>query len=308
MTTTVLAPYLKQRWVDGNGAALYQGTINTYQAGSLVPVATYKDSTGTLNTNPIVLNARGECDLWLLPNVAYKFIVADVNGNLIPGGTLDNVVNSVLISLYGGVDTGGANAYILTFAANFTSYTDGIQLTWIPTNTNTGASTININGIGFVAITNPDGSALLPNEIIANQPATILARGGAFILTTAATTVYGQFTATWSGFSVVPGATTIKYRKNGSLVTLLMPQTLGTSNSILFVMNGLPAFLTPTVNSPIGLMPIVGLTDNGAPLPGGAAIVSISGLIQFWKDGTQPSWTISGNKGFTGPALVTYTL
>src|ERR1700739_4877426 len=190
MTVTVLAPYLKTRWVDGNGAPLYLGTISTYQAGSLTPIATYKDSAGTLNTNPIVLNARGECDLWLLPKVAYKFIIADSLGNQIPGGTIDNVVNSQLITLYGGLDVGGVNSYILNFTANFNSYTDGIQITCIPSHTNTGASTININGLGVINLVNPDGSALVPAEVVLNQPAQILIKGGAALLITPAPPVY----------------------------------------------------------------------------------------------------------------------
>lgn len=191
---TVLAPYLKQRWVDGNGAPLYLGTINTYQAGSLVPIATYKDSAGTPNTNPIVLNARGECDLWLTANVAYKFIVADAAGNQIPGGTIDNVVNSQLITLYGGVDTGGVNAYILNFTANFTAYTDGIVIYWIPSHTNTGASTINVNGLGVVNIVNANGSALTAGQLGINQPATIIFKAGAFFLLSSAP-LFGDGTA-----------------------------------------------------------------------------------------------------------------
>src|SRR5277367_2812407 len=88
MTTMVLAPYLKQRWTDGNGNPLYLGTINTYQAGTLTPAPTYKDSVGTLNTNPIVLNARGEADIWIPPNISLKFIVADAAGNLIEQSTM----------------------------------------------------------------------------------------------------------------------------------------------------------------------------------------------------------------------------
>src|SRR6185312_4757796 len=126
MTTTVLSPYLKSRFVDNNGNALFNGTVSTYQAGTTTPIATYKDSVGTVNTNPITLNTRGECDIWLLPNVAYKFVLADSLGNVI--WTEDNVVQSQLITLYGGVDTGVANAYVLNFNANFTSYTDGIVI------------------------------------------------------------------------------------------------------------------------------------------------------------------------------------
>lgn len=311
MTVTVLAPYLKQRWVDGNGNALYQGTINTYAAGTLTPIATYKDSTGgTQNTNPIVLNARGECDLYLLSNVAYKFIVADVNGNLIPGGTIDNVVNSQLITLYGGVDVGSVNAYVLTFTANFTAYADGIYIVWIPANTNTGASTINVNGLGVVNIVNYDGSALVNGEITANQPAAILFKAGQFQLISATATSYGTFACAWTGFSAAPANTTVTYRKNGTQITLIFPSTLGTSgggSGTTFIMTGLPALLTPNVFSSMSV-PCFGLQDNSAPIPGGfAQILSGSHSIQFFKDGAQTAWTAAGTKGFTVQSSITYT-
>lgn len=307
MTATVLAPYLKQRFVDANGAPLYLGTVATFAAGTNTPIVTYKDAAGiATNTNPITLNPRGECDIWLLPNVAYKFQVNDAAGNLI--WTEDNVVNSQLLTLYGGVDTGSVNAYILNFTANFTAYVDGIVIYWIPANTNTGASTINVNGLGTVNILNADGSALAASAITANQPATILFKSGAFILISATTTSYGTFPCTWVGFSVPPINTTIQYRKNGTLVTLIFPLAQGTSNSTLFRMTGLPAFLTPNAISVLGNYSISGLEDNGALLAGGMATILNNNSITFFKDGTQPAWTASGVKGFGSQTALTYTL
>lgn len=311
MTTTVLAPYQKNRFFDNAGNPLYLGQLTTFQAGTNTPITTYKDSTGTVNTNPIILNSRGECDLWLLPNVAYKFALTDSAGTTIPGWPIDNIVSSQLITLYGGVDTGSTNAYVLNFTGNFTSYSDGIVIIWIPNNTNTGASTINVNGLGIVSIVNPDGSALINNEIIANQPAQILFKGGVFQLLTAATTVYGQFTCSWVGFSVAPANTTIQYRKNGSLVTLRFPGgNTGTSNSTVFIMGGLPSILTPTVNSLLGLVPVMGLMDNGAVLTGGGSATAFSGnTMQFWKDATgTANWTAAAAKGFNNQSIVTYSL
>ena len=304
---TVLAPYLKQRWVDGNGAPLYLGTISTYAAGTLIPIATYKDSAGTQNSQPIILNARGECDLWLLPNVAYKFIVADVNGNQIPGGVIDNVINSQLITLYGGVDTGSANAYILNFSASFSAYADGIIIYWIPANTNSGASTINVNGLGVVNLVNPDGSALVAGEIIANQPAQILFKAGAFQVITATNTVYGTFVPTWSGFSVAPATTPIAYRRNGTLVTLIFNPVNGTSNATTFSLSGLPQIIRPLV-APAMSYPVIGLLDNSARIPGGLAAVNSSGIVTFFKDGTQAIWTASGSKGFADFVGLNYTI
>lgn len=181
MTVTVLAPYLKQRFVDANGAALYLGTVSTFAAGTSTPIVTYKDAAGVAtNTNPITLNPRGECDLWLVPNTAYKIQVNDAQGNLI--FVEDNVVNSQLLTLYAGVDTGAANTYLLNFTAQFTAYVDGIVLYWIPSHTNTGASTVNVNGLGVLNIINQDGSGLSAGELLANNIAVMMFKGTGFQL------------------------------------------------------------------------------------------------------------------------------
>jgi hypothetical protein len=179
--TTVLTPTPVQGFRDNNGNPLASGKLFTYQAGTSIPAATYTDSTGgTPNANPIVLNARGECNLWLTPNTAYKFVLQDSLGNTI--WTVDQVTSSQLVTLYGGVDTGAVNAYVLNFTANFSSYFDGIIIYWIPSQSNTSGSTINVNGLGVVNILNQDGTALYVNEIVANRWATIAYRGGNFYL------------------------------------------------------------------------------------------------------------------------------
>lgn len=305
MTNAYLAPSAKQRFFDNNGNPAVNGTLSTFAAGTTTPIATYTDNTAaTPNTNPITLNFRGECDLWLKPNIAYKLQLNDANGVLI--WTVDQIVNSQLITLYGGVDTGSVNAYVLNFVASFTAYTDGVIIYWIPANSNTGPSTINVNGLGLINITNADGSALVPSEILANQPATILIKGGAAILISATTTAYGSFTCGWTGFSVAPGTTTIRYRKNGTLVTLIFPQTTGTSNATNFLMTGLPAILTPLSFN--GVVPIVGLLDNGVLVAGGEAVVSAANTVQFYKDGTQPLWTAANAKGFSAVTQINYSL
>lgn len=168
MTTAYLAPYTTQRFFDNNGNPLVSGTVTTYAGGTNTPIATYTDSTGgTPNTNPIVLNYRGEANIWILPNVAYKFVIADSLGNQI--AAIDNIVDAALISLYGGMDTGVANAYILNFASPLPANTNGQVIYWLPSNSNTGPSTLNVNGGGPQPIVNPNGTPLGANQILSGQ-------------------------------------------------------------------------------------------------------------------------------------------
>lgn len=170
MTATLLSPSPILKFFDNNGAPLALGKLTTYAGGTVTPIATYTDSTGvTQNTNPIILNFRGEAPIWLLPNVNYKYALTDAAGNTIPGYPVDNIVNAALITLFGGVDTGVANAYILNFATPVAPNTNGQLILWLPANSNTGPSTINVNGGGAQPILNPNGSALGANQILANQ-------------------------------------------------------------------------------------------------------------------------------------------
>lgn len=181
MTTTTLAPYLTQQFFTNNGTFNAGGFVQTFAGGTNTPIATFTDVTGTVqNTNPIVLNARGEASIWLLPNTSYKFVLLDSAGNTI--WTRDNVVNAQLLTLFGGIDTGAANSYILNFASPFSSYVNGEVIYWIPSNSNTGPSTLNVNGLGVIPITNINGTALGANQIITGQTTEVMFFNGAFQL------------------------------------------------------------------------------------------------------------------------------
>jgi hypothetical protein len=72
-----LSPLPIQKFFDSNGNPLVGGKLFTYVAGTSTKIATYTDSTGgTSNTNPIVLNFRGECAVWMDPTKVYKLALA----------------------------------------------------------------------------------------------------------------------------------------------------------------------------------------------------------------------------------------
>ena len=78
MTVTAnIAPYEIQRFFDAAGVPLDGGKLFTYAAGTTTKQTTYKDSTGgTPNTNPIILDSAGYCNLWLDATLAYKFTLS----------------------------------------------------------------------------------------------------------------------------------------------------------------------------------------------------------------------------------------
>ena len=77
-----LLPNGKQRFVDNNGRPLIGGRVYYYIPNTSTPKDTWQDESMTvLNTNPIVLDARGECTAWGYGS--YRQVVRDVIGNLI---------------------------------------------------------------------------------------------------------------------------------------------------------------------------------------------------------------------------------
>jgi hypothetical protein len=63
-------------------------------------------------------------------------------------------------------DTGVANAYVIAMEKTIPAYSDGLHFCFRAANTNTGASTINIDGKGLKDIRNYAGTALTGGEIL----------------------------------------------------------------------------------------------------------------------------------------------
>jgi hypothetical protein len=72
-----LSPLPKLAFLDNNGRPLVGGLLFTYAAGTTTKLATYTDEGGlSQNTNPIVLDFRGEANVWLDPELTYKLVLA----------------------------------------------------------------------------------------------------------------------------------------------------------------------------------------------------------------------------------------
>jgi len=72
------------------------------------------------------------------------------------------------------VDTGAADAYVIDVSPSVTSYVAGRQFRFKSANTNTGASTLNVDAVGAKSIVQADGStALSAGDITAGQIVTV---------------------------------------------------------------------------------------------------------------------------------------
>ncbi len=90
------------------------------------------------------------------------------------GGTLTkNLFNQIALAIQScqinyAPDTGTANAYVVTLALPPAALVAGLVVSFQATHANTGASTLNLNGLGAKPILGAAHTALQGNEIVAN--------------------------------------------------------------------------------------------------------------------------------------------
>lgn len=105
-----LMPPGKQQYFNSAGQPLAGGRVYTYNVGTNTPRPTYSDAAGTIpNTNPIVLDARGEATVFW--NGVYKIVLRDASDVVI--WTVDSVDASDVSAAI----SSAINDVYITFAA-----------------------------------------------------------------------------------------------------------------------------------------------------------------------------------------------
>ena len=121
------APFFNAQFLDDDGTPLAYGLLYTYASGTTTPQVTYQDQAGgATNTNPIVLDAAGRCDLWLDPDLEYTLKLERADETLVK--TWDDVVGAA-----GAADV-VTSVNALTGAVSLTAddipFTTGTSTTW----------------------------------------------------------------------------------------------------------------------------------------------------------------------------------
>lgn len=131
--SALLLPFPKFRAFTSNGAPLVGGQLYSYKAGTSTPLATYNSASGVVpNQNPTILDATGQADVWLPPNVPYKLRLCDANGvqlwvvdNIILGGGAGSGVGLGLVTVPFSAtpifDATTASGFKITLAGDVTS-------------------------------------------------------------------------------------------------------------------------------------------------------------------------------------------
>ena len=93
--TTLISPQPKLQFFDANGNPLVGGKLYTYAAGTTTPLTSYTSSTGgTANTNPVILDSRGEASVWLGDSL-YKLRLTSATDEAI--WTVDNIDGRLMV-------------------------------------------------------------------------------------------------------------------------------------------------------------------------------------------------------------------
>ena len=216
-----LTPTAKMQFFKANGEPLVGGKLYTYTAGTTTPQTTFTDSSGgTANTNPVILDSRGEANIWL-GGATYKFKLADANDVEI--WTVDNIsapTSGVSPALSGNVtiDTNSSSP-ALKITQTGTGYALRVQDSVDPDLTplvidNTGllglgttspAAALDIDNNGTIQFSD---SGLARTVISADATASIIdvKDNRNFVLKTNATT---RFTMSGAGAATFGGAITV---------------------------------------------------------------------------------------------------
>lgn len=156
------------QFFDDNGDPLTGGLLYVYAAGTTTPATTWTSNSGaSANTNPIVLDAAGRtpAEIWVNGGATYKFILKTSTGTLV--GTYDNIPGIDDPTVFNNLITvTGTNTLIGTSVPAYTAYVAGMTLSFIPVATNTGAVTIDVDGLGAKNIYVGNASPLSGGELV----------------------------------------------------------------------------------------------------------------------------------------------
>ena len=99
-TTATIAPNPKFTAMDSNGDPYVGGKLYTFETGTTTAKASWTDSTkGTPNTNPVVLDNRGQADIWIdSSGGAYRFRLDSADDVTI--WTVNNVNDFTMVGGY----------------------------------------------------------------------------------------------------------------------------------------------------------------------------------------------------------------
>lgn len=305
----------KAQFFTAAGIPLVGGKLYTYVAGTSTPQATYTTEAGaTANTNPIILDSRGECNLFLTESVSYKFILNDATDVLI--WSVDNVSSLSGLATQSAsavAITGGTISGVAITGGTISGLTSPLPIASGGTNAITAAAARTSLGLGTYAVVNvPTASAanvLLGDAISTVAPGAsgnlLASTGTAWASTAPVAEVFGGngtvvTTTGVSAFTIPAGVTRMK-------VTIVGGGAGGAGSSGSTIGGGGGGASSTAISFLTGLTPgstlevTVGTGGAGGAAGSNDGVDGVNSTLATGTTGTpQTITTITAGKGLKG--------
>lgn len=157
-TTANLSPGSGAEFPSPSAGQIFVGTFNDAATGLLFEIVHVTSI--SVDTITMVRAQEG--------TTALSWNAGDIFGNFFTSGTFSSLAQTYQLQQQAtnyAADTGAANAYVVTLSPALTAYVNGMPVRFKAANANTGASTININGVGAVNLTTVGGGTLASGKI-----------------------------------------------------------------------------------------------------------------------------------------------
>jgi hypothetical protein len=143
--------------------------------------------------------------------------------------------------------SGSSNAYAITSNRTLGALVNNQVMAWTSNHANTGAATLNLNGLGAAAIKRPNGNALLANDIVSGQAVVtiyksstgfwyLLSMAGALLPTPAR--AYATYAANAALSTIIPLDDTIPQSNEGTEIVTASITPQATTNRIRVTFTG----------------------------------------------------------------------
>jgi hypothetical protein len=264
-------------------------------------------------------------------------------------GSLNNVIRQIMADVAVEAQTNavkvlksvaGTNTITADMDPELGAYAAGMIVVLTPANNNTGATTLNIDGLGALDVQKQDGDALIADDLVAGIPALLVLDSGAddWLLMNPQT-VYsavaslqsgvaslqsgvasGSFTGTLAtGLTTTPTGT-VYYKISNGMCTLYTEADItgtaaGGGGGLVMTMTGVDAAARPSATR---IVPCMNFILNGNNYYSGRAAIASSGTITFGASGVAAapgmletadiSFSVGGTKGIAAGWSITYPL
>jgi len=262
--------------------------------GSNFPFVARYTGTNILTITPTTSTINGVATLQMGTD-SFCFIYSLDNANYLSNCTNGGGVSPVV------ADSGSANAYVVSYPL-VQALTAGASVYFTTANVNTGASTINVNGLGVKNLTKNGSQALITGDILTSTIYYAMYDGTEWQVVNPSATVFGSFSAhKYLGNNTSGSATAAPVSIGSSDVSPNWYATdSGTANA--YVVAPTPAvtaltigttvfFVTSNANTGASTIAVSGLTTKALDKKGATALVAgdilANAVYQATYDGTE---------------------